>query len=250
MLLHPPGTPRNALTMRLARYVDLTGHERDALAALIESERRLSAGQLLQEQGGPVDGLFVVQQGWLHSSKRLATGGRQILRFHYSGDLIGTSSIAWSVAAASLTAVSDCIVAVVPKANLGRLFAAHPRIGGLLYAVACAEKVAMADRLTTIGRMNALQRLTMLLLDVLARLRVTAGGVVDTIDLPLTQTDLGDALGLTKVHVNRTFRALEAKAMIRRDGRRVTMLDEAGMIAATGFVDRYREVATEWLPNP
>ncbi|KQR88108.1 hypothetical protein ASG07_00580 [Sphingomonas sp. Leaf343] len=235
--------------MRLARYVDLTGHERDALAALIESERRLSAGQLLQEQGGPVDGLFVVQQGWLHSSKRLATGGRQILRFHYSGDLIGTSSIAWSVAAASLTAVSDCIVAVVPKANLGRLFAAHPRIGGLLYAVACAEKVAMADRLTTIGRMNALQRLTMLLLDVLARLRVTAGGVVDTIDLPLTQTDLGDALGLTKVHVNRTFRALEAKAMIRRDGRRVTMLDEAGMIAATGFVDRYREVATEWLPN-
>ena len=34
MLLHPPGTPRNALTMRLARYVDLTGHERDALAAL------------------------------------------------------------------------------------------------------------------------------------------------------------------------------------------------------------------------
>jgi CRP-like cAMP-binding protein len=85
---------------------------------------------------------------------------------------------------------------------------------------------------------------------VLARLRVTAGGVVDTIELPLTQTDLGDALGLTKVHVNRTFRALEAKSMIRRDGRRVTILDEAGMTAATGFVDRYREVATEWLPNP
>ena len=98
--------------------------------------------------------------------------------------------------------------------------------------------------------MNALQRLGTLLLGIVARLRVTAGGVVDTIDLPLTQTDIGDATGLTKVHVNRTFREMEERGMIARSGKRLTILDEAGLSAVTGFVDRYREVATDWLPPP
>lgn len=248
MLATPAGTRRSALAARLSHYLPLTTSERDAISHAERQERRVLAGHTLVEAGGPIDALFVVQQGWLHSSLRLPSGGRQILRFHYPGDLIGTSSIAWSRAAATLTAVSDCIVSDVPKANLGRLFGSEGRLGGLLYAIAAAENVALSDRLTSIGRMDALQRLATLLLDILARLRVTAGGVVDTIELPLTQTDIGDALGLTKVHVNRTFREMEQRGMISRNGRRVTILDEAGLIEFTGFVDRHEEIATEWLP--
>ncbi|MEG8024315.1 helix-turn-helix domain-containing protein [Sphingomonas aurantiaca] len=106
----------------------------------------------------------------------------------------------------------------------------------------------MSDRLTTIGRMGASERLSTLLLDIMARLRVTAGGIVDSFDLPLTQTDIGDALGLTKVHVNRTIRALEKSGVIERTGRRVRIVDEAALVAATGFTDRYGEIETAWLP--
>lgn len=249
MLASPVGTRRSALTARLSHYLRLTDEERDAIDWAERLERRVPAGAPLLEAGGPVENLFVVQQGWLHSSIRLQSGARQILRFHYPGDLIGTSSIAWSRAAATLTAVSDCIVSDLPKANLGRIFAAHGRLGALIYAMGAAENVALADRLSSVGRTDALHRLATLLLDILARLRVTAGGVVDTIELPLTQTDIGDALGLTKVHVNRTFREMEARGMIARSGRRITVLDEAGMIAFTGFVDRYDEIATDWLPK-
>lgn len=243
------GARRSALVNRLSHYIRLTSEESTAIERMALPERRLHAGDVLIEQDGPVEGLFVVQHGWLHSSSKLPSGGRQILRFHYSGDLIGLSSIAWSQAAATLTAVSDCIVSPVPKRALGEMFAAQGRIGSLLYAMAAAENVAMADRLTSIGRMDAIQRLATLLLDITARLRVTAGGVVDTIELPLTQAELGDALGLTKVHVNRTFREMESRGMIARNGRRLTILDEAGLIAFTGFVDRYQEIATDWLPS-
>lgn len=247
-MLATPQVRRSALTRRLERYLALTPDERDAIDGAERMERRVPAGAVLLEANGPVEALFVVQQGWLHSSARLHDGGRQILRFHYPGDLIGTSSVAWVNASTTLTAVSDCIVSDVPKANLGRLFVSRGRLGALLYAMAAAENVALSDRLTSIGRMEALPRLATLLLDILARLRVTAGGVVDTIDLPLTQTDLGDALGLTKVHVNRTFREMEARGMISRAGRRVTILDEAELIRFTGFVDRYATIATDWLP--
>ena len=142
-----------------------------------------------------------MRQGWLHSSAKLVTGGRQILRFHYAGDLIGTSSIAWAQAANTITAVSDCVVSELSKVNLGRIFKAQPRLAGLLYAMAAAENVAMSDRLASIGRTDAIERLATLLLDILARLRVTAGGVIESFDLPLTQKDIGDAVGLTPLVV-------------------------------------------------
>ena len=226
----------------------LTAGEREAITSAEHREVRLKPGEILMAEGGLSDTLFVVHYGWLHSSAKLSTGGRQILRFHYAGDLIGTSSMAWSQAAATLTAISDCIVIDLPKTELGLLFRAQPRIAGLLYAIAAAENVAMSDRLTTIGRMGASERLSTLLLDIMARLRVTAGGIVDSFDLPLTQTDIGDALGLTKVHVNRTIRALEKSGVIERTGRRVRIVDEAALVAATGFTDRYGEIETAWLP--
>ncbi|GGB25378.1 Crp/Fnr family transcriptional regulator [Sphingomonas metalli] len=245
----PAGT-RSALTIRLSHYLPLTASEAAAIEAAQGPRRKLIAGEALLDAGGPVDSLFVVQQGWLHSSVRPPVGGRQILSFHYPGDLVDNSSIAWARAPTTLTAVSDCIVSDISKKQLGALLAQHGRIAGLLYAVAAAEAMAMADRLTSIGRMNAIQRLATLILDMLARLRVTAGGVVDSFDLPLTQTDLGDALGLTKVHVNRTMREMEERGMIARNGRRIRICDEAALVGFTGFVDRHATIATDWLPPP
>lgn len=244
------GDRLDALVRRLCRYLDLTPGERAALTDAQARERRLKAGTTLVEENELSDTLIVVQQGWMHSSTLLANGERQILGFHFAGDLAGTSSIAWQRAATSLTTVSDCVVSDLPKAALGTLFARHPRLGGLLYGVAAAEAVAMSDRLSSIGRMGARDRITMLLLDILARLRATAGGVVDAFDLPLTQRDIGDATGMTKVHANRVLRAMEEDRQIERVGRRVRILEEAALARTIGFVDRYHEVATDWLPAP
>jgi CRP/FNR family transcriptional regulator, anaerobic regulatory protein len=241
---------RSALISRLERYIVLTDDERDALDWAERREMRVSSGAKLMEQGGTIDQLYVVQQGWLHSSIELKSGGRQILRFHYPGDLVGTSSIAWARAANTLTAVSDCIVSELSKVNLGRIFKAQPRLAGLLYAMAAAENVAMSDRLASIGRTDAIERLATLFLDILARLRVTAGGVIESFDLPLTQKDIGDAVGLTKVHVNRTLGEMERRGMIERTAKRVRIVNEAELVAFTGFVDRYATIQTDWLPAP
>lgn len=241
---------RSALATRLEQYLRLSDDERGALEAIEQRERRLRGGEVLVEQGEVNDLLYIVEQGWLHGSAKLPGGeGRQIIRFYYAGDLMGLSNLAWAKTATTLTAVSDCIVADLPKAELGEIFARHPRLAGLLYAVAAAENVAMADRMTSVGRMSAQARIATLLLDILARLRVTDGGVVTTFDLPLTQQDIGDAVGLTKVHVSRMMTELERAGMIARTGRRYKIVDEPALVAMTGFVDRYRSVETNWLPT-
>lgn len=241
---------RSALVSRLEQYLPMTAEERDTLDWAERRELRFAAGQILMEQDKPNDVLYIVQQGWTHSARRLVTGGRQIVSFHYAGDLVGTSSIAWSLATNTVTAVSDVIVSELSKAQLGRIFKAQPRLAGALYAISAAEYVAIGDRLTSIGRMGAEERLSLLLLDIIARLRVTAGGVVDSFDLPLTQQDIGDAVGLTKVHVSRTLGDMERRGLIERTGRRVRLKAERDMIAMTGFVDRYGVIETNWIPAP
>ena len=241
---------RSALVTRLEQHLALTDSERDTLDWAERRESRVPSGQVLMEQDKPNDNLYIVQQGWTHSSRRLVTGGRQIVSFHYAGDLVGTSSIAWSLATNTVIAVSDCIVSELSKAQLGRIFKAQPRLAGALYAIAAADYVAMGDRLTSIGRMGATERLSMMLLDIMARLRVTAGGVIDSFDLPLTQQDIGDAVGLTKVHVSRTLGEMERRGLIERNGRRVRVKNEREMIAMTGFIDRHGVIETNWIPAP
>ena len=243
---------RNALIERLDRYLVLNAEERAALHAAEGQELRLAAGEALMREGGPSNSLFIVQHGWLHESMATASPDddrRRILRFDYPGDLIGTSSIAWAQAATTLTAVTDCIVLTMPKPVMGELFREQPRLAGLLYALAAAENVAMADRLASISGTDAVFRLAALLLDIFARLRVTAGGVIDSFDMPLTQQDLADAVGLTKVHVNRTLAEMERREMIARVGKRYRIVDAAELMRFTGFVDRYAEIETDWLPT-
>lgn len=194
--------------------------------------------------------LHVVASGWLHGACEVpGGGGRQILRFYFVGDLTTTFSIAWGRSAATLTAVSNCTLFELPREALGKLFRDHPRIAALMYGVSAAEQVAMADRLTSVGRTDALTRIGTLLLDIRSRLRVVDGEDGSTFALPLTLQDLGDAVGLTNTHVSRTLRTLEDRGLVERDGRNIRILDVEALSSAVSFKDRHAHVATDWLPT-
>ena len=242
------GDDASAMEARLGQYISLTYSERDALRWLERRERRYEAGSIVVREGEPTSCLQIVATGWLHGSTELSNGARQILRFFFVGDLTTTFSIAWGVSAATLTAVSACTLYKVPRDALGRLFRDHPRLGALLYAVGASEQVAMADRLTSVGRTDGMTRIGTLLLDIRSRLRVADGIDGAVFELPLTLQDLGDAVGLTKTHVSRTLKALGNEGLVVRDGKVIRIIDVDALTARVDFKDRHRHVATDWLP--
>jgi DNA-binding GntR family transcriptional regulator len=75
---------------------------------------------------------------------------------------------------------------------------------------------------------------------------------VDTsFELFLSQVQIADIVGLTKIHVNRLLKELESDGLISRSGRRqLTLVDPQRLAALTGFVDRHADLATDWLPSP
>jgi CRP-like cAMP-binding protein len=238
----------SALEKRLLQYLPLTFSERDALGWLERRERHFAAGEVVLEQGQQTECLYVVSEGWLHASSRLKDGGRQILRFYFVGDITTSFSIAWEYTASALTAVSECTLYEIPRPALGRVFAEHPRLGAMLYGVMASEHVAMSDRLTSVGRMNGMTRIATLLLDIRSRLRIVDGVDGSVFELPLTQQDLGDSVGLTKAHVNRSLKALQATGLIEREGKIIRITDVNALADLVGFQDRHAHVATDWLP--
>lgn len=192
--------------------------------------------------------MFIVRDGWLHSSVVLGNGSRQIMRFHFQAEIVGLPLLAFHDSPETVTAVTDAILAPVTRERLAALMADHPRIAGLLLALAVAGRVSLADRLASIGRTSARARVASLLCDIYRRLRLL-GLADDGIQLPLTQEDIGDATGLTAVHVNRMMRALGEDGIIERSGSRIHVLDETRLCAEANFLDRV-ELDMSWLPSP
>ena len=239
----------SALERKLSYHLPLTFSEKDALRWLERRERHYAAGTVILEEGETTDNLFIVASGWLHGSTRIEDGGRQILRFYFLGDITATFSLAWGYCAATLTAVSDCTLFEVPRASLGKVYTEYPRLAALLYSVSCAEQVALSDRLTSVGRTDAMTRIATLLLQIRTQLQVVDGPSGSVFELPLTLQDLGDATGLTKTHVGRTLKALERDGMIERDGKIIRIVEVDALARRVSFKDRVTHVATDWFEN-
>ena len=71
--------------------------------------------------------------------------------------------------------------------------------------------------------------------------RLGIGGLTcdNSYDFPLTQVELGECLGLTAVHVNRTLQELRRKRLVELQNRRVTIVDLPALKAVAEFDDAY-----------
>jgi len=237
----------SCLAERLGHYVQLSEGEREALGGLEEQDRFFRRGSVVIAENEKPREMFVVRKGWLHSSALLGNGSRQIMRFHFHGDLIGLALLAFADSPETVTAVTDVTLCPFSREKLAALIGDHPRIGALLLGLTAADRVSMADRMASIGRTSARARVGSLICELFARMRRIGALDGDGILIPLTQEEIGDATGLTSVHVNRMMRALVQDGIIERSGASIRLLDEKRLAAEANFTDR-TGIETGWLP--
>ncbi|GLI99426.1 Crp/Fnr family transcriptional regulator [Sphingobium sp. BS19] len=234
---------------RLEKHIPLNEAERRALARLEESQRKVKRGVIIQRTNEPVNELFVLRHGRVMSYIILPDGSRQILRVYFPGDFIGSASTIYSKAPESLVALADSVLCPFDKAGLRVLLEEYPRVAALMFVLSQTERVALTDRLASLGRTSAKARVAAFLLDIVHRLRVMNDDVTDTFDLKLTQEEIGDAVGLTSVHVNRMVRQMETEGLIARSDGLYTILDEKKLTEIGHYTDRYSDLNLDWLPS-
>jgi CRP-like cAMP-binding protein len=233
---------------RLGEFFALSDAEHAALHRLEERERTLRRGAALVRENDPASELFIVKRGMLMSFVILHDGSRQILRFMFPGDIVALSALVYARLPETVTALSDTVVCPFERPMMARLAIQQPRLFAAIVAIDQAERVMLTDRLAALGRTSAKARVASILLEVRNRLRRLDPTIADHFVPGLTQEEIGDATGLTAVHVNRMLRQLEEEQLITRDSGRVTFLDEVKLARAANYVNRLAALDLSWLP--
>lgn len=238
----------NCFVERLARLTGLSNAEKRALATLDGHERTYRRGALIRPERDRLCEAYIVNSGWLLSFMLLGDGNRQILRIHLPGDLVGLSCAAYTESPESLVAVTDSRVIPIERSALLDMMVDHPRLGALLFVIGQAEQVALHDRLASLGRTSARARIAALMIDTMTRLRMINDATGNSFVFPLTQEEIGDATGLTAVHVNRMIRSLVSEGLILRKAGLLTILNEQRLSEVANYVNRYPDLDVRGLP--
>lgn len=195
----------------------------------------MRAGAQLFAEGESDNNLYVVLDGWLFLHRILEDGRRQILDFALPGAVLGFRALPHTPFTFSAKTITSAEVAVIPLDRLNELFHDGSDGATLLLEAASDALLSAFDTLTDIGRRTAREAVAHFLLRMERRARHIVGqSSEDSISFPLIQEHIGDALGLTSVHVCRTLGSLRKDGLVEIGHGRLRINDVDGLAEAAG----------------
>ena len=229
-------SPPSALEKFLARLLlrsPLSAEEEQAILALDGREVRTDAHRDIVRPGQTIDFACLVVDGLAGRFDQLANGHRQITALHITGDMCDLHSVAVPHTGWGIEALTATTTLRVPHAPLRHLTVQFPAIAFAFWRDTVTDASILAKWISALGRRSAKSRLAHLICEMGIRMEQAGLGTTAHFRLPATQAQLADVLGLTAVHLNRTFQAL------RRDG---ALFTHGFDVKVTDF-DRLREIA-------
>ncbi len=227
--------PWAALEAKFSRYLALSDAERDCLASWQAPARVMPRRRDLVREGNDVACVYLLCRGIVSRYRVLPDGRRQILGFGLPGDVIGFPSCSLARAAASVCCITESEVAAIPLEQFASTLTRFPRIAAALFWIAARETALAQERLVTLGRRGAEERVAYFFLELCALLHKGRPRDGERIAFPLTQEIIADTLGLSTPHANRTLRRLRDQRLLALDGQEAILLDARGLIALASF---------------
>ncbi len=209
----------------------LTAEERSLLAALEENPRTYPPDTLLNGSGRHQKSFFTLTRGWACALRILPDGQRQILDIYLPGQIMGLREMGHTQPPGEFLALTEVTACPFPGDRLQEVFQASPRLGQLFFRILAGEQSMLIERIVNIGRRPAAGRLAHFLIEMHVRLKFRK----PDFELPLSQSVIGDALGLSSVHISRSLGQLREEGLVRMEGRRVQILDLDGLAGLAGF---------------
>ena len=231
-----PLPPLLPMLRKLQHWASLDDADRTAVLALPHKVRRLNAHEFIVHEGEKPAFSCVLLSGFAVRHKIAGNGGRQILSLHMIGDLVDLQNSLLDVADHNVQAIGRIEAAYIPVEAIKAIAADHPAVGRAMWRETLVEGSIFREWILNIGRRDARTRTAHFLCELALRLEAAGLSTAERFDLPLTQEHLGDILGLTAVHVNRTLQALSADGIVERRQRSLTIRDW-DRLATTGDFD-------------
>lgn len=237
------------LVRRLSLHSHLEPDDEAAVLALPHVERKLEAGRYIVREGDEPTHSCMVVSGFAIRHKIVGGGGRQIVNVHVSGDMVDLQNSLLAISDHNVQALSQMTAAFIPRESLVELAFNRPVVGKGLWIETLIEGSIAREWIANVGRRDALARVAHLLCEFAYRLDAVGIGPECNYELPMTQEQLADALGLTSVHVNRTLQNLDKTGLTQRSRRSVVITDLKKLADLGDFNSTYLHLPQRALPT-
>lgn len=230
----------------LSRSV-LTPDEQEAILGLPSHLMQVRANQDFVGLREDVDHASLVVDGLVGRFDQNRNGLRQITAIHLPGDMANLHSVVQPQATSALQALSITTILRVPHEAIRSATARLPALAEALWRDCMVDAAVLSQWILNVGRRDARSRIAHLLCEIATRLRAPVASGAFVFPFAVTQFQLGDAAGLTSVHVNRILRGLREQGIVDVRSQKVRVLDWAALVAAGEFNRNYLQ--TEIRPE-
>ncbi len=233
------------LTEKLERRDVLTDTERATLADLLEPPRQVKAQSDIVSEHSRPDHSTLLLSGFAGRYVTLADGRRQITQIGVAGDFVDLHSLLMKQMDHGVVALTDVVVANAPHAGLRKITQDHPHLTRVLWLDTIVDAAIHRQWMAAMGRRTGLAQLAHLLAELYLRLEVVDLARENVFELPLSQAVLGDALGLSAVHVSRLVVDLRESGLVQWVHPNVRITDWDGLVRVAEFDPTYLRLHRE-----
>jgi CRP-like cAMP-binding protein len=213
----------------------LSYEERHAIEDAMGPVRTIPARNQIIGRGERLEASTYLIEGYVCRYMDDRDGHRQLVAIHVPGDFIDLHAFPMKRLDHDIGTLGPVKVAVYDHRVLTGLTERMPHLTRKLWFSTLLDAAMHREWIFRLGRLGADGRIAHFFCELFVRLKMVDLVDGSTFQLPLTQTDLGEACGLTGVHVNRTLRSLREDGMLSFRNGEVTVLDFARLARVAEF---------------
>lgn len=206
----------------------MTEADVERLEGLVKRRRPLARGDELYHAGAPMASIFVAREGSFKTSSLGEQGDEQIIGFHLPGELMGLDGLGQGVHRCTTVALEPATICEVPFSDLETVAAQIPSLQHQLLRIMGQSMGRDQDHVEMLGRRHATERVALFLHSLSERLQALSRPHTE-FNLAMTREEIASYLGLVIETVSRTFSRLQDDGVIAVKGRRVRLIDPAGL---------------------
>ena len=206
-------------------------------ACLAQSSVHVRRARDILAAGDHPEVVIIAKSGWVQRYRQLR-GRRQIVSLYLPGEICDQSVLSGQAATTALAGVQDVELALIVPEEAMALYSRFPGIERLFRANHIVHERIEREWMVSLGLRNAEERIAHLCCELLVRQGCHLTGAV-SIPLLLNQAQIGEVVGLTSVHVNRTIASLRGRFGLSARGQRLEVADAAGLADFVRFDGRY-----------
>lgn len=232
----------NLLTRKLETFAPLPEADRRLLDQTVQRARLIGERQDLIREGDDPSHVYLILEGFACRYKLLPDGRRQIMAYLIPGDFCDLHVFILRAMDHNIATLSPCRVVDIPRARILEM-TERPALARALWWCSLVDEATLREWLVNIGARSAEQRVAHLLCELLLRLEAVGLTSNGSYDLPLTQVEIADTMGLSHIHVNRVLQRLRAEELITLKNGALVILDVPRLKAFSGFNPNYLHLA-------